>query len=84
MVELSDKAIDSTVEILLKEQIEAEKNLETLRKCLSENFSGRHFYFDTNYFLTTTVPAILSCQPCLRLSKATQIRPKNKGRMAIK
>ncbi|QMT36163.1 KAP family P-loop NTPase fold protein [Neisseria wadsworthii] len=36
MVKLSDEAIDSTVEILLKEQIEAEKNLETLRQCLSE------------------------------------------------
>ncbi|MDO5069862.1 MAG: P-loop NTPase fold protein [Neisseria zoodegmatis] len=36
MVKVSDKAIDSTVEILLKEQIEAEKNLEALRKCLSE------------------------------------------------
>lgn len=36
MVELSDKAIDSTVEVLLKEQIEAEKNLATLRECLSE------------------------------------------------
>ncbi|MDO1509992.1 MULTISPECIES: P-loop NTPase fold protein [unclassified Neisseria] len=36
MVKVSDKAIDSTVEILLKEQIEAERNLETLRQCLSE------------------------------------------------
>ena len=24
---------------------------------------------------TTTVPAILSCQPCLRLSKAAQMKP---------
>ena len=36
MVELSDKAIDSTIEILLKEQMDAEKNLGALRCCLSE------------------------------------------------
>lgn len=36
MVKLSDKAIDSTIEVLLKEQVDAEKNLEALRKCLSE------------------------------------------------
>jgi len=29
--------------------------------------------------LTTTVPAILSCQPCLRESSPTQIRPRHSG-----
>ena len=28
---------------------------------------------------TTTVPAILSCHPCLRASKATQMRPRPNG-----
>ncbi len=40
LVELSDKAIDSTVEVLLKEQIEAEKNLEALRECLRDFSAG--------------------------------------------
>ena len=31
-----DATIDATVEALLKEQIEAEKNLETLKACLKE------------------------------------------------
>ena len=31
-----DATIDATVEVLLKEQIEAEKNLETLKACLKE------------------------------------------------
>lgn len=35
-VKLSDQAIDATVEILLKEQIEAEKNLDALKACLIE------------------------------------------------
>ncbi len=31
------------------------------------------------YERTTTVPAILSCQPCFFASKATQINPKPMG-----
>src|SRR3546814_16726035 len=33
---------------------------------------------------TTTVPASLSCQPCLRRSNATQIRPRNSGMIDTK
>lgn len=35
-VKLADQAIDATVEILLKEQVEAEKNLMALKNCLAE------------------------------------------------
>ena len=35
-------------------------------------------------FLITTVPASLSCQPCLRLSKAIQNTPKKSGVMDTK
>lgn len=36
-----DVTIDATVEALLKEQIEAEKNLETLKACLKELAAGK-------------------------------------------
>ena len=36
-----DATIDATVEALLKEQIEAEKNLETLKACLKELAAGK-------------------------------------------
>ena len=62
---IASHTIDATVEALLKEQIEAEKNLETLKACLKDwQRPNRLFCLSTN----STAAAPITPSICWRLS----------------